>query len=142
MPPAECALIRVVAFHATHRYGLARWSREENQAVFGALTETHPHAFRVEVEVSGTPDPETGFLLDLVALDRLLEEEIHLPLHGSHLNDAIEAFSEGTLQPSTEALASWIGDRLLSKIPSPARLRAVRVWESESLAGVARYGAS
>jgi len=142
MPPAQSALIRVLEFHATHRYGLARWTPDENRAVFGALTATHPQEYRVEIQVGGAPDPETGFLVDLVALDQLLEAEIRNRLHGSHLNDAIEAFSEGRLQPSTEALALWIGHQIEAKIPPPARLLEVRVWESSTLCGVASFGAS
>jgi len=136
---SRASLLRVVRFRATHRYGVSTWSGEENAAAFGALSEVHEHAFRVELAVEGIPHPVTGFVIDLPALDRILLEEVIEPLDGSHLNDRIPEFREGLLQPSTEALARWIGDRVRARISPPTHLRRVRVWESEDLAGEVRF---
>ncbi len=127
------SLLRVVRFRATHRYGHPGWSAAENARAFGELVEPHAHDFRVEVEVEGDPDPETGFVVDLATLDRVLREEILAPLDGQELNEVIGGVRNGTLQPSTEVLAHWIGARIATRIPAPARLLRVRAWESDTL---------
>jgi 6-pyruvoyltetrahydropterin/6-carboxytetrahydropterin synthase len=136
---SRASLLRVVRFSATHRYGVSTWTGAENSAAFGGLTEVHEHAFRAEIVVEGIPHPVTGFVVDLPELDRILLEEVVGPLDGAHLNDAVADFREGLLQPSTEALARWIGDRVRARLVPPTHLRLVRVWESEDLAGEVRF---
>jgi 6-pyruvoyltetrahydropterin/6-carboxytetrahydropterin synthase len=127
------SLLRVLRFRATHRYGHPEWSGADNERAFGSLARSHPHDFRVEVEVAGEADPETGFIVDLSALDRVLHAEVVRPLEGQELNEVIDGVRDGTLQPSTEVLARWIGERILPLIPPPARLVRVRAWESDTL---------
>ncbi|CAN5736421.1 6-carboxytetrahydropterin synthase [soil metagenome] len=136
---SRASVLRVIRFRATHRYGVATWSDAENAAAFGALSEPHEHAFRVEVSVEGISHPETGFVVDLPSLDRILLEEVTVPLDGTHLNDSVPEFRKGLVQPSTEALARWIGDRIRARISPPTHLRRVRVWESDDLAGEVRF---
>lgn len=134
MPTAS--LVRITTFSAHHHYERADRSDAWNEARFGAQRRSHLHDFRVEVTISGPLDPETGFVTDLVALDDLLRDVVG-PLDGENLNEVIPDVREGTMQPSTEGLALWLLDRLSPRIPEPARLRRVRVWESDSLAGEA-----
>lgn len=128
----EAALVRVLRFAALHHYWKPDWSEERNRAVFGELTEPHPHEFRIEVAVSALPDPETGFLVELGALDALLFEVL-APFRGGDLNEAIPEVREGRILPSTEALAAWIWDRLAGRIPGGGSLHRVSVWESDEL---------
>jgi len=131
-PEPRTSLTRVRRFRARHHYGRAGWSEARNREVFGAQVQSHEHAFRVEVTVSGVPDAETGFLVDLPLLDALLDELLG-PLEGGDLNQRIPEVRTGELQPSTEALSGWIWIRLENRIPEPARLERVRVWESDEL---------
>ncbi len=135
---ARSFLLRVVHFRATHAYGLVSEDQAGNEARFGPLVHPHPHDFRVEVAVEGTPDPVTGFIMDLGALDALLEAQVVNPLDGAHLNEAVPSFREGRLQPSTEALALYLARTLDEALPPAVRLASIRVWESETLAGEVR----
>jgi 6-pyruvoyltetrahydropterin/6-carboxytetrahydropterin synthase len=128
------ALLRTVTFSAHHHYGRSDRSPEWNRERFGAQRHPHRHDYRLEVEVEGTPDPETGFVVDLPTLDHLLGKVVS-PLDNGDLNQAIPEIREGTMQPSTESLALWFWNRLSPQIPDGARLRRVRVWESGTLAG-------
>ena len=74
-----------------------------------------------------------GFVMDLAVLDRLLDEVLGV-LDGADLNRTIPEMSSGHLQPTTEALARWVWERLAVRIPEPARLVRVRVAESSGLA--------
>ena len=126
-------LHRVVRFRATHAYHRPDWTAAANAEAFGALRAPHSHDFRVEVVVTGTPDPVDGFLLYLPALDDLLERLILAPLDGQHLNDVVEVFRAGRLQPSTEALAQWLGERVGGALPPSLGLVRLTVWESDAL---------
>lgn len=132
MPTAS--LIRAVTFSARHHYGRPDRSEEWNEARFGPQRTPHAHDYRVEVTVSGPLDPDTGFVTDLGHLDAALREVVE-PLDGADLNEAVPEVREGTMQPSTEALALWLRGRLAPRVPAPARLRRIRVWESGRLAG-------
>ena len=131
-------LTRTIRFHATHAYGRAEWSDQRNRQVFGGNVEPHPHDYAVSVSVRGDVDPETGFIVDLAALDTLLESEIRSRLDGQHLNEVIEEFRSGRLQPSTEALAGLFWARLQGRIPGGVSLESVRVAESAELASEVR----
>lgn len=129
----ETLFLRVVHLHATHAYGFSGRSPEENAAIFGDLARPHPHPFRIEVEVAGPLDPETGFMVDLNALDALLHAEITVPFEGSHLNDVLPPVRDAGLQPSTEVLARWLASRIGARMPPGVSLRTLTVWESETL---------
>jgi hypothetical protein len=58
-------------------------------------------------------------------------------LDDDDLNRCIPEVAEGRMQPSTEALARWLYERLEPAIRSPGRLARVQVWESAELG--ARY---
>jgi 6-pyruvoyltetrahydropterin/6-carboxytetrahydropterin synthase len=126
------ALVRVLRFSASHKYWRKDWTPDRNRAEFGDLSESHRHDFRIEVAVEGPPDPETGFVMELTALDALLAETL-APFRSGDLNEAIPEVREGKVLPSTEALAAWIWEKLEGRLPGETSLRRVKVWESEEL---------
>jgi 6-pyruvoyltetrahydropterin/6-carboxytetrahydropterin synthase len=128
----EPTLTRVVRFAAVHRYWRPDWSEERNRATFGAQAHSHGQDFRVEVTVGGPPDPDTGWVVELAALDAVLDEVLG-PLRGGDLNTAIPEVRRGEILPSTEALAAWLWTRLDGRIPGAASLRRVRFWEGYEL---------
>jgi 6-pyruvoyltetrahydropterin/6-carboxytetrahydropterin synthase len=135
-------LLRTLSFRAEHRYWRSGWSEDRNREVFGDQAFPHAHDWVVEVALDGAVDRETGFLVDLRALDALLQEVVG-PLDGQDLNEAIPEVRKGEILPSTEQLAGWLWKRLDGRIPGGARLRRVRVSESPDLASeVARGGDS
>ena len=127
---AEAALERAVTFRAYHHYRRSDWSDARNREEFGPVADPHAHDYVVTITVRGTIDPH-GFVVDLRALDALLDERVR-SLHGGDLNARV--FPDGRVQPSTEALARWVWDQLADRIPAPARLASVRVAESAALA--------
>ena len=129
----EASLIRTVRFRASHHYGRDDWSEERNARTFGEAVRPHEHEYRVEVTVTGPPDPVSGLVTELGALDALLQREVVEPLQGRSLNEALPPVAEGGAQPGTEVLAAWIFGRLQGRIPGEARLGRIRVWESDEL---------
>ena len=129
----ELSLLRTVRFKASHRYGVKEWTEEENRAVFGDNVDPHSHDWSMEVTVTGPVHDDTGFVVDLTALDLALREEVLDRLEGADINQAVPEVRDGTLQPSTENLARWFFERLSPRIPGPARLARVRLFEGPDL---------
>ena len=125
-------LIRSYVFRATHYYGRLDWDDARNREVFGAQVEPHEHEWRVEIRLVGPIDPTTGWIVDLGAVDRAVEELLG-PWDGGDLNASIPAVSSGELQPSTENLARLIFTHLSPLLGAGVSLRDVRVFESPDL---------
>jgi 6-pyruvoyltetrahydropterin/6-carboxytetrahydropterin synthase len=70
-----------------------------------ASEEIHGHSFRAEVALRGTPDADSGMLIDLGRLDQALGE-IRARLDHKFLNKV-----EGLQKPTLEHLAKFIWDR-------------------------------
>ena len=128
----EARLIRTVRLRAVHHYRRAEWSEEENRRVFGEQTEPHAHDWRVEVHVAGPVDQATGWSVDLAALDSALARVME-GWEGGDLNALVPEVARGEMTPSTENLARWLWARMAGRVPSPARLVEVRVFESGEL---------
>jgi 6-pyruvoyltetrahydropterin/6-carboxytetrahydropterin synthase len=128
------SLTRTVGFHALHRYYRPEWSEARNREVFGTLSDLpgHGHDYRCAVTVSG-PMNEMGMILDLAALDRVLDQEVVTPFDGKHLNQEIPAFAYGQTLPTCEALATYLFPRIAARLPRGVTLDRVRIVEDPTL---------
>lgn len=125
------ALTRTLDFAAAHRLHAPDLSDEENRALFGKCNNPHGHGhnYTVEVTVTGDPDPVTGMIVDLAALDAVLDREINDRFDHKHLNLDVPDFRNAN--PTTENLTRAIWDHLQNSVPAPARLFRVVVRETE-----------
>lgn len=128
------SLTRTVDFYAVHRFYRPEWSESRNREVFGALADPpgHGHDYRCAVTVSG-PLAESGMILDLTLLDRIITEEVLTPLAGKHLNRDIAAFANGRLLPTCEAIAAYLFPRIAARLPAGVVLERVRIMEDPTL---------
>jgi 6-pyruvoyltetrahydropterin/6-carboxytetrahydropterin synthase len=129
-------LERRYRFSASHLYRRPEWSDEENRRRFGKCANLpgHGHNYRLYVTVEGTVDPQTGFVVDLGALDALVAERVVDRLDHQHLNAALPDFAAGGAIPTSEVLVQWIHGRLAAALPAGAELVRLRVEEDEDLA--------
>ncbi len=65
-------------FNAAHRLYNSNWTEEKNQEIFGpcANKNWHGHNFELIITVGGTPDPETGFVINFKELSTNVRELI------------------------------------------------------------------
>jgi 6-pyruvoyltetrahydropterin/6-carboxytetrahydropterin synthase len=128
-------LARTVTFRAAHRYFRPDWSAEQNHRAFGdcAAAPGHEHEYQCRVIISGPISPDTGMVMDLGLLDRLMEEEITRRFEGQHINQSVPEFAFGEQIPTGEALAAFVWARLVPKLPQSVRLQSVRVQEDPYL---------
>jgi 6-pyruvoyltetrahydropterin/6-carboxytetrahydropterin synthase len=128
-------LTRTVTFRAAHRYFRPDWSAERNTEVFGdcATAPGHEHLYQCRVTIAGPVSPETGMIMDLRALDLLLEEEVLQRFENRHINRDIPEFAFGKTVPTGEALAIFVWGRVAARLPAGVRLHSVRVQEDPNL---------
>lgn len=122
-------------FSASHVYRRADWTEEENRKHFGLCANLpgHGHNYRLFVSVTGQVDHKTGFLVNLVELDRIVHEAVVDRLDHQHLNGAVAEFREDQI-PSCENLIAWIYRELHRSLPQGVRLSRLRLEEDEDLA--------
>lgn len=103
---------RKAHFNAAHRLFKEGWSDEKNFEVFGKCSNPnyHGHNYELIVSVTGEPDPETGFVMDLSHLKKLIVEEIEDAFDHKNLNLEVEEFKN--LNPTAEHIAVVIWDKL------------------------------
>jgi 6-pyruvoyltetrahydropterin/6-carboxytetrahydropterin synthase len=104
-------LTRRYMFSASHRLHSDDMSDAENVAIYGKCNNPfgHGHNYALEVTVSGSVDPSTGMVCNLVDLDGFVEREILEHFGHNNLN-LLPEFKE--LVPTTENLSTAIYDIL------------------------------
>lgn len=120
-------------FNAAHKLYNPAWTKERNLEVFGpcANENWHGHNFDLIVTVKGTPDPESGFVIDLKKLSLLIRQEVTDKLDHKNLNLDVE-FMKGKLA-SCENLIIEIWKILAPKISIISKfgvLHALRLYET------------
>ena len=103
-------------FSAAHRLAIPSLSFEENQEIYGkcARPNGHGHNYHLEVTVAGEIDSRTGMLVDLVGLQKAIEEYVVEPFDHTFLNKDIAYFTE--VVPTAENIAVRIADLLRSPV--------------------------
>lgn len=121
---------RKVHFNAAHRLHNPDKSDEWNERTFGKCNNPnwHGHNYVLEVTVKGEPHPETGYVIDLSDLKRVLQERVIDRCDHRNLNMDVD-FLRG-IMPSTENFAVAIWKELVDALPS-GKLHCVRLYETE-----------
>ena len=122
----EVFVTRQVHFNSAHRLWNPARSAAWNRRQYGPCSEVHGHNYVLEVTVAGTPDPVTGYVIDLGALKAIMNQAVVEPC--DHRDLARVGFLRGVI-PSTENLAVAFWRRLAPRITS-GRLHCVRLYET------------
>lgn len=109
-------ITRRETFNAAHKLWNDNWSQEKNEEVFGRCSNAnwHGHNFTLFVTVKGTPNPDTGFVINLKDLSLLIQKEITDKLDHKNLNLDVP-FLKGILA-STENVIIAIWERLAEPV--------------------------
>jgi 6-pyruvoyltetrahydropterin/6-carboxytetrahydropterin synthase len=103
---------RKAHFNAAHRLHNPDKSEEWNNQMYGKCNHEnwHGHNYIINVTVAGSPDPETGYVIDLAKLKAIVKSTIVDKCDHKNLNMDVE-FLDGVL-PSTENLVKAFYDEL------------------------------
>jgi len=120
-------------FNAAHRLFRSDYSEEKNLEVFGKCSNPnwHGHNYELFVTVKGEINPETGFLVNLKKLSKIIRDTVIQKLDHKNINLEVD-FMKGKLA-STENLAVGMWEELKPLISElNAQLHCVKVVESEN----------
>lgn len=114
---------RKAHFNAAHRLYNKNWSEEQNFEIFGKCSypNYHGHNYEIIVSVKGEVDPETGFVMNLDDLRKIIEIEVEDYLDHKNLNVDIEEFKN--VNPTAENIVILIWNKIRMKLDSDLELK-------------------
>lgn len=120
-------------FSAAHRLFRPDWSDEKNQEVFGQCSNKlwHGHNYEMFVTVKGEVNPETGFVVNLKEVSKILKDKVISKLDHRNINEEVD-FMKGIIS-STENLAIAIWNEIEPDIfKLNAQLESIKIYETEN----------
>ena len=72
----------------------------------------HGHTFKIIIELDGSINKDTGFIMDFYDLDVIINEKIIKKIDHKVLNDI-----KGLENPSSEFISIWVWKQLIKDIP-------------------------
>lgn len=126
-------LTRRERFNAAHRLYKPDWSDEKNYEVFGKCSNPnwHGHNYELFVTIKGEVNPETGFVINLKTLSKIVRERVIEKIDHKNLNIDVE-FMQGKIT-TAENIAIAIWNEIEPDINNlSCKLHCVKVVETEN----------
>ncbi len=122
---------RKAHFSAAHRLFNPFFSEEKNIEVYDkcANANGHGHNYYLEITVAGEPDPQTGYIIDLKKLKKIIEDYFISKVDHKHLNYDVE-FLKGVV-PTAENIAVACWNQLVAQIHE-GHLYSVKLFETQN----------
>ncbi len=126
----KVTVCRKEQFNAAHRLHNPKWSDEKNKAVFGKCNNEyyHGHNYNLVVKVTGEPDKDTGYVIDMKLLSGIIRENITKRFDHKNLNLDTEEFKN--INPTAENMAIVFWEILREHIDKTLDLKIV-LYETE-----------
>ncbi len=126
----KTTVCRRAHFNAAHRLHNPNWSDEKNQSIFGKCNNPnfHGHNYDLIVSVTGYVDEETGYVVDMKVLKKLIKQEVLERFDHKNLNLDTEEFKD--LNPTAENIVRIIYEKLRPGIDPEHSLR-VTLYETK-----------
>ncbi len=123
-------ITRIEHFNAAHKLYNPKWTKEENEVVFGkcANKNWHGHNFELHVTLAGSPNPETGFVFDVKKLSIIIKEHVTEKLDHKNLNVEVDFMANKIC--SIENLVIGIWNQLSPQLPTEVKLHALKLYET------------
>ncbi len=135
----KVSVYRKEHFNAAHRLHNSSWSLEKNTAVFGKCNNPsyHGHNYELQVKITGKPNTDTGFVIDLKLLSDIIKANVIEKFDHKNFNLDIAEFAQ--LNPTAENIAIVIYTILRKQIDHKLDLQ-IRLYETPN--NFAEYPAS
>ena len=117
-------------FCAAHKYWNEKWDEEKNVEVFDDDVRLHGHNYDLYVTIKGPINSDSGFVVDLKYLNKIVNKKVLDILDHSLIQDN-EWFTGK--QPSTENLVVYIWNQISPEISPPARLFCIKLRETGTI---------
>ncbi len=122
---------RRAVFSASHRLYNERFTDDQNEAIFDKCNNKngHGHNYVMEVMVAGEINPDTGYVIDLKKLKKIIKENVLSKVDHKNLNTDVD-FLKGVI-PTAENIAIGIWNELEDKIDE-GKLYSIKLYETEN----------
>ena len=124
-------LTKQYKFCAAHKYWNDNWSEQKNREVFDEDVRIHGHNYMLSITVKGKINDNSGFIIDIKALDAIISKYIINIFDHSQIEKDIDWFKNK--QPSTENMVFFMWNKIEDKIPSGAILHCVKLRETPTI---------
>lgn len=126
----KVAVFRKEHFNAAHRLTNPSWDKVKNDAVFGKCNNPnyHGHNYELIVKVTGVPNKETGYVMDMKILSDIIQASVIEKFDHKNLNEDCIEFR--TLNPTAENISIVIYNLLRPIINQELELQ-IRLYETE-----------
>jgi 6-pyruvoyltetrahydropterin/6-carboxytetrahydropterin synthase len=121
----KITLSRKAHFNAAHRLYRKDWTDERNDSIFGKCNNPnfHGHNYELTVSVTGTIDPETGYVIDVKLLTDIIKQEVEDHFDHKNLNLDVPEFND--LNPTVENIAVVIWNKIRKRLSTALELEIV-----------------
>ena len=119
----KVTISRKAHFNAAHRLYNPNWDEAKNKLIFGKCSNPnyHGHNYELIVSVKGSIDPDTGFVMNLDVLRKIIETEVEDYLDHKNLNLDVDYFKE--IIPTAENIVVLIWNRIRAKLNNDLSLK-------------------
>ena len=126
----QVAVFRKEHFNSAHRLFNRNWSEEKNDAVFGKCNNPnyHGHNYDLIVKLTGEVDTDTGYVMDMKILSKLIRQHVISRFDHKNLNEDTEEFKN--LNPTAENIVVVIYNILRPLIDNKLDLK-ITLYETE-----------
>ena len=126
----KMSLTRIYVFSAAHRLNSGNLDTQKNMEVYDKCNNPlgHGHNYKLELTVSGKPDPNTGMIITRSELDQKVKRVLD-ELRHKHLNNEVPYFKDKI--SSGENIVQYLWNQLDENI-GLARLYHLKLWETNN----------
>ena len=117
-------------FCAAHKYWNDSWDEAKNVEIFDDDVKIHGHNYDLYVTIKGPTDIDSGFIINLKDLNKIVDEKVISNLDHSLIQDNMWFTDK---QPSTENLVVYIWEQIVDEIKSPAKLYCIKLRETGTI---------
>ena len=125
----KVAVFRKEHFNAAHRLYNPKWDDTTKFRIFGKCSNPHYHGhnYELEVKVTGEPQADTGFVMDMKVLSDLIQQYVVERFDHKNLN--LDTVEFKNLNPTAENIAVVIYDLLRPHVNEKQDLQ-IRLYET------------
>ncbi|MBN1406211.1 MAG: 6-carboxytetrahydropterin synthase [Calditrichaceae bacterium] len=124
------SLTRIYSFSAAHRLNSETLDERKNIEVYDKCNnpQGHGHNYKIELTVTGRPDPDTGMIISRTLLDKKVKSLLH-KLNYKHLDNEVSYFKDKI--SSGENIVQYLWDQLDTHIGGKM-LYHLKLWETNN----------
>ena len=116
---------RKAHFNSAHRLFNSKWDDIKNKEVFGKCSNKnyHGHNYELIASVTGSIDPETGYVIDISVLKNIIKDHVESELYHKNLNLDVPYFKN--IIPTAENISIYIYNIIKSHLKTDFDLEVV-----------------